>query len=302
METIVEKFVLQLEAQLAERRVAITLTPEARAWLATKGYDAGLRRPAARARHPARGPRPADRRAPLRPARARRHGDHRRRRRRADVRRMSRKPSRDAMKTLEHRHRRMSPRIGTREDPVMSDLKVTDRRWWAREEATRRTTAKNRGSSPPTSRSSRQRLAAKDAELQQLIAKYRGAVGRVRSGARAAAQGSHEGRRARPALAHRAFPRSARQPRPRARRRRRSRRRSVRPGRLARAPAVPDHARGPRRPRLDPLGQPFDPARHEAVATIAAAGTPPGTIVGVVRPGYVIGDEVLRPAQVAVAG
>ena len=39
METIVEKFVLQLESQLAERRVAITLTPEARAWLAKKGYD-----------------------------------------------------------------------------------------------------------------------------------------------------------------------------------------------------------------------------------------------------------------------
>lgn len=40
VETIVEKFILQLEAQLAERRVAITLEPEARAWLATKGYDA----------------------------------------------------------------------------------------------------------------------------------------------------------------------------------------------------------------------------------------------------------------------
>ena len=39
METIVEKFILQLEAQLAERRVAITLEPEARAWLAEKGYD-----------------------------------------------------------------------------------------------------------------------------------------------------------------------------------------------------------------------------------------------------------------------
>jgi ATP-dependent Clp protease ATP-binding subunit ClpA len=39
METIVEKFILQLEAQLAERRVAITLEPEARAWLAEKGFD-----------------------------------------------------------------------------------------------------------------------------------------------------------------------------------------------------------------------------------------------------------------------
>jgi ATP-dependent Clp protease ATP-binding subunit ClpA len=39
METIVDKFVLQLEAQLTERRVAITLTPEARAYLAKKGFD-----------------------------------------------------------------------------------------------------------------------------------------------------------------------------------------------------------------------------------------------------------------------
>jgi ATP-dependent Clp protease ATP-binding subunit ClpA len=39
METIVEKFILQLEAQLAERTVSIVLEPEARAWLATKGYD-----------------------------------------------------------------------------------------------------------------------------------------------------------------------------------------------------------------------------------------------------------------------
>src|SRR5688500_7341965 len=39
METIVEKFIAQLEAQLAERRIAFQLTPEARAWLATRGYD-----------------------------------------------------------------------------------------------------------------------------------------------------------------------------------------------------------------------------------------------------------------------
>jgi ATP-dependent Clp protease ATP-binding subunit ClpA len=39
METIVEKFILQLEAQLSERSVAITLEPDARVWLAEKGYD-----------------------------------------------------------------------------------------------------------------------------------------------------------------------------------------------------------------------------------------------------------------------
>jgi ATP-dependent Clp protease ATP-binding subunit ClpA len=36
---IVEKFVIQLEQQLADRRVTIELTDEARDWLANKGYD-----------------------------------------------------------------------------------------------------------------------------------------------------------------------------------------------------------------------------------------------------------------------
>lgn len=36
---VVEKFVLQLDAQLADRNVTISLTPEANAWLAKRGYD-----------------------------------------------------------------------------------------------------------------------------------------------------------------------------------------------------------------------------------------------------------------------
>ncbi|HMD35197.1 MAG TPA: AAA family ATPase [Vicinamibacterales bacterium] len=39
METIVDKFILQLESQLSDRKIAIALTPAARAWLATAGYD-----------------------------------------------------------------------------------------------------------------------------------------------------------------------------------------------------------------------------------------------------------------------
>ena len=39
METIVEKFILQLEAQLAERRVAITLSPRRAPGWREKGYD-----------------------------------------------------------------------------------------------------------------------------------------------------------------------------------------------------------------------------------------------------------------------
>ena len=36
---VVEKFVMQLEAQLADRNVTIELTPEANKWLANRGYD-----------------------------------------------------------------------------------------------------------------------------------------------------------------------------------------------------------------------------------------------------------------------
>ena len=39
METIVDKFVMELEAQLRERKVAIDLRPEARTHLAKKGFD-----------------------------------------------------------------------------------------------------------------------------------------------------------------------------------------------------------------------------------------------------------------------
>ena len=55
--------------------------------------------------------------------------------------------------------------------------------------------------------------------------------------------------------------------------------------------------------RIDPLGERFDPARHEAVTTVdAGPGVPQGQIVGVIKPGYLIGEDVLRPAMVAVAG
>ena len=39
METIVDKFILELEAQLRERRVAFVLEPAARQWLAERGHD-----------------------------------------------------------------------------------------------------------------------------------------------------------------------------------------------------------------------------------------------------------------------
>jgi len=54
--------------------------------------------------------------------------------------------------------------------------------------------------------------------------------------------------------------------------------------------------------RIESEGQPFDPALHEAVSAIPAA-TPDqdGLVVGIIRHGYRIGLDVLRPASVAVA-
>ena len=54
--------------------------------------------------------------------------------------------------------------------------------------------------------------------------------------------------------------------------------------------------------RIASDGQPFDPTLHEAVTTVpATAALPDGRIAGIVAHGYRIGDEVLRPALVAVA-
>jgi molecular chaperone GrpE len=53
--------------------------------------------------------------------------------------------------------------------------------------------------------------------------------------------------------------------------------------------------------RIGQVGQPFDPELHEAVAVRDDAEAPDRTILQVVRSGYVIGDRVLRPAQVVVS-
>ena len=54
--------------------------------------------------------------------------------------------------------------------------------------------------------------------------------------------------------------------------------------------------------RIEADQQPFDPMLHEAISTVPAhSPDQDGIVVGTVRTGYRIGDEVLRPAAVAVA-
>ena len=53
---------------------------------------------------------------------------------------------------------------------------------------------------------------------------------------------------------------------------------------------------------FDPLGERFDPALHEAVATAERDGAEHGTVLETLEKGYRVGDQVLRPARVVVSG
>lgn len=54
-------------------------------------------------------------------------------------------------------------------------------------------------------------------------------------------------------------------------------------------------------PRRDDTGEPFDPARHDAVGSRPGDGARRGTVVQVVQPAYGSGEHQLRPALVLVA-
>jgi len=53
--------------------------------------------------------------------------------------------------------------------------------------------------------------------------------------------------------------------------------------------------------RIATVGEPFDPAIHEAVEIVSADDAAPGTIVRETRSGWRLGDRLLRPAQVVVS-
>jgi molecular chaperone GrpE len=54
--------------------------------------------------------------------------------------------------------------------------------------------------------------------------------------------------------------------------------------------------------RIEPAaGEAFDPEQQEALAIVASAQVPEGHVVECVRPGYRLGERLLRPAQVVVA-
>jgi len=52
---------------------------------------------------------------------------------------------------------------------------------------------------------------------------------------------------------------------------------------------------------INPQGQPFDPARHEAMMARESKEAPANSVLEVVQPGYELNGRLLRPARVIVA-
>jgi len=52
---------------------------------------------------------------------------------------------------------------------------------------------------------------------------------------------------------------------------------------------------------ISPAGEPFDPARHEAMLAQESRDARPGTVLQVVQTGYELNGRVVRPARVVVA-
>ncbi len=179
-------------------------------------------------------------------------------------------------------------------------VKVVDRRWWARGEDE---AAPASGSSKPTYvEELEQRLAEKDRIAQEYIAKYRQAATEFEESRlrlrREISKDVERGRReiladllevvdnldrALEAAVHSASPDTLRQGVEMVRRQFLSKLEGL----------------GVR--RIEATDTLFDPVVHEAVTSVPAISEDQdGRVVGVVRHGYMIGDDVLRPASVAV--
>ena len=53
--------------------------------------------------------------------------------------------------------------------------------------------------------------------------------------------------------------------------------------------------------QIDPMGEKFDPERHQAISMIEAEGAESGSIIEVMQKGFLLNDRLVRPAMVVVA-
>ena len=52
---------------------------------------------------------------------------------------------------------------------------------------------------------------------------------------------------------------------------------------------------------IDPKGEPFDPAKHEALTVVPSDEVEPNSVLEVIQKGYQLHDRLLRAARVIVA-
>lgn len=53
--------------------------------------------------------------------------------------------------------------------------------------------------------------------------------------------------------------------------------------------------------QIDPLGEKFDPERHQAISMTAAENAESNTVIEVMQKGFLLNDRLVRPAMVVVA-
>jgi molecular chaperone GrpE len=184
-------------------------------------------------------------------------------------------------------------------------VKVVDRRWWARGDDGGATAAAERSTKPTYVEELERQLAEKDKTAQEYIAKYRQAAGEFEeSRLRLRREIAKDIERARREVISdllevldnldRAIEAAGK---------------TSSPDALGLLQGV-EMVRRQFLSKLESLGvkrissegAQFDPVKHEAVSTVPAAKPEDdGRVVGIIRHGYTIGDDVLRPASVAVA-
>jgi molecular chaperone GrpE len=182
-------------------------------------------------------------------------------------------------------------------------VKVVDRRWWANAGEASATDAPSRDIKPSYVEQLEQQVAEKDRQAQEYIAKYRQAAAEFEEARlRVRREVSKDVERGRREILSdllevvdnldRAIE-SARQ--------------GATPASLLQGVEMVRRQflaklEGLGVTRIEVTDQPFDPSVHEAITTVPSTSPDQdGQIVGVVRQGYRIGDDVLRPASVAVA-
>jgi molecular chaperone GrpE len=182
------------------------------------------------------------------------------------------------------------------------EVKVVDRRWWARGEHAEAESDSAAAGKPAYVQELEQRLAEKDRRLQEYIEQYKAATAEFEAArARARREVGREVQRGTRAMLVELLEVLDNLDR------------AIDAAREGTSLEALLHGVGMVRQQfmtrleaggireIPALDQQFDPARHEAVSVVpVATAADEDRVLGVVRRGYLAGDEVLRPALVAV--